>query len=181
VDKQVQFKLDTAEKFLSKIPKSIPKNAAEIRKIEENSEAFLFFASGVIELVKRQINDRFAIFDSQNVFYIHGLRKGLSDSGPQGEAKKIIARYFGTPKHTQNRIDVSKSSLWRLQALRNQAMHGSIIKATRYHLAFAYVIREGKTSHEFVQKTQSPQKYFGQFLVQLKRFTTQMCKILAKS
>ena len=181
MDKQIQFKLDAAEKFLSKIPKKAPKNHTELQKMEENSEAFLFFASGVIEIVKRQINDKFEIFDRQNVFYIHGLRKNLTDSGPQKKVKETIGNYFTAPKYTGVRVDVTKSSLWRLQALRNQAMHGNIIKVQGQVLAFTYAIHQGRTIHEFVQKTRYPQRYFEQILHQLKKFTAQTCKILSKS
>ena len=72
---EIQFKLRAAEKFLAKIPNAVPKNTREIEKLEENSGAFLFFASSIIEIIKRQINDEFEIFDKENVFYIHGIRK----------------------------------------------------------------------------------------------------------
>lgn len=176
----MQFKLETAEKFLAKIPSQIPKTPRELEKLEENSEAFLFFASGVIEIIKRQINDRFEIFDKQNVFYMHGLRKNLANSGSQKKAKEAIASYFTTPK-TKPRVDATKSSLWRLQALRNQAMHGNIICKTGCSLVFRYTVREGKTMHEFVQKTQDPYRYFEQILISLKRFNAQVNQVLVKS
>jgi hypothetical protein len=178
---EIQFKLRAAEKFLAKIPNAVPKNTRETEKLEENSEGFLFFAASVIELAKRQINNRFEIFDRKNVFYIHGLRKSLANSGTQGMAKDTIASYFSTPRQTKSKTDVSKSSLWILQSLRNQAMHGKIIQAQGRFLMFTYTTREDKTALEFVQKTQNPHKYFGQILVRLKKFLVKICKILAKS
>ncbi len=181
VDKQIQFKLKTAEKFLAKIPDSTPKNTRQLEKLEENSEAFLFFASGAIEIVKRQINDRFGIFDKNNVFYIHGLRKNLASTGKQGMVKNAIASHFSSPEYTKSKMNTNKSSLWILQTLRNQAMHGKIIHVPGGFLAFTYTTHEGKLPRKFVQKTQNPHSYFAQILARLKKFVTQICKILAKS
>jgi hypothetical protein len=181
VDKQIQFKIRAAEKFLAKIPSTIPKNASQMEKMEENSEAFLFFAASAIELAKRQINERFGIFDGKNVFYIHGLRKNLANTGAQGMARAAIASYFSSPKHTKSKTDTSESSLWILQALRNQAMHGKIIQVCRRFLTFQYTVHDSKTTLEFVQKTQNPHKYFARILAQLEKFLVQICKILAKS
>ena len=177
---EIQFKLDTAEKFLSKIPCHIPKTQKELERLEENSEAFLFFASGAIEILKRQINDKFQVFDAKNVFYIHGLRKNLANSGSQKKIKDAITSCFTTPT-IKPKINTSKSSLWRLQTLRNQAMHGNIINQSGRFLVFTYTIHEGKTISEFVQKTQDPHKYFEQILINLKKFTAQVCRILAES
>jgi len=138
----------------------------------------LFFAASAIELAKRQINDRFGIFDRKNVFYIHGLRKSLASTGPQRMAKRAIASYFSSPK---SRSDTNKSNLWILQALRNQAMHGKIIQAQGSFLVFSYRIHEGKAALEFAQKSQNPHKYFGRMLLQLEKFLAQICKILANS
>ncbi|MFM7862308.1 MAG: hypothetical protein ACKO7Y_06160 [Candidatus Nitrosotenuis sp.] len=175
-----EFKLETAEKFLAKIPSQVPKTPRELEKLEENAEAFLFFASGVIEAVKRQINDKFEIFDKQNVFYMHGLRKNLANSGSQKKVKDAITTYFTTLK-TKPRVDTTKSSLWRLQMLRNQAMHGNIIFMQGCSLVFRYTAREGNTMHQFVQKTQDPRRYFERILVSLKRFRAQVNQILAQS
>lgn len=179
MEDQVLFKLKITQKYLARIPKTVPKNTNQQEELEENAEAFVFFASSIIELLKREINDRFEIFDSKNIFYIHGLRKSLANSGVQKKTKAAIASYFTTPKYTKN-IDVTKSGLWRLQALRNQAMHGSIIIPDGRFLVFSYTIRDGKTNYGFVQKTQNPQRYFGQILHDLERFTAQIRTILER-
>ena len=176
MDGQMQFKLEMAEKFLAKIPDKIPKSRRSWQKTEENAEVFLFFAAGAIELVKRQINDKFHVFDSKNVFYIHGLRKSLANSGAQKKTKKVIGNYFTTPKPT----DIKKSALWRLQALRNQAMHGNIITSSGKSLVFIYTIHEGKNWQRFEQKSQNPHRYFANIFLHLKKFISEVCKILAK-
>ena len=94
MEEQIQFKIRVSEKYLAKIPKTLPRNNIEQSRLEENSQAFLFFASGVIEILKRQINDRFGIFDKQNVFYIYGLQKNLQNFGIQKKVKKKIFRIF---------------------------------------------------------------------------------------
>lgn len=177
MEDQTLFKLKIAQRYLAKIPKTVPKNTLQQQKLEENAEVFVFFASSIIEILKREINDRFEIFDKKNIFYIHGLRKNLANSGAQKKTKSAIASYFTTPKHTKNKVDVTKSGLWRLQALRNQAMHGSIIVYDGRFLVFSYTIHD-KTNYRFVQKTQNPQRYFGQILHDLERFMTQIRTIL---
>ena len=179
----MEFKIKTARKFLDKIPQTIPKNHAQQMKLEENASAFLFFASSVIEIVKRHINDTFEIFDKKNVFYMHGLRKNLANSGIQKKAKNAIADYFSVPQHIGTITNVSKSSLWRLQALRNQAMHGSIIQVSKGSLFFPYTIHDGK-NYKFVQKSKNPQKYFGQIFDDLVEFTEkalQICQTQAQA
>ena len=175
---QLEFKLKIAQKFISKIPSKIPTNVRQRNAMEENSEAFLFFASGVIELVKKQINDKFEIFDRKNVFYIHGLRKHLSDNGAQKKTKSAISCYFTTPKHTKSKTAFSKSSLWKLQALRNQAMHGNIIRIQGNSLMFLYTIHDKNGTYHITQKTKNPHKYFGQLLVELEKFTSQILIII---
>lgn len=152
-------------------------------KLEENAFVFLFFASSVIEIVKRHINDTFEIFDKENVFYIHGLRKNLADHGIQKKIKNIIIDYFSTPQRIGIVTNVKKSSLWRLQSLRNQAMHGNIIRVSNDVLLFSYTIHDGK-NHRFIQKSRNPQKYFGQIFDDLVEFTEkalQICQIQAES
>ena len=129
---ELEFKLERAEKFLAKIPKNVPKTKKELEKLEENAEAFLFFSSGAIEIIKRKINERFKIFDTQNVYYIHGLRKNLLNSGSQKFIKDTITKYFSTPE-INRKANITKSELWILQTLRNQAMHGKI-KIGRAHV-----------------------------------------------
>ncbi|NDB32232.1 MAG: hypothetical protein EB163_01625 [Nitrososphaeria archaeon] len=173
---ELEFKIKTAAKFLAKIPDFVP--ARQEQELEENTQGFLFFASGGIEIVKRSINDKFGIFDRKNVFYIHGLRKNLSDKGAQKRAKTIISNYFSTPRQLKSRIDVSKSSLWRLQSLRNQAMHGNMINIHGKTMTFSYTIHQGQNTYYFVQKTQNPHRYFTHMLDNLEKFTTQIDAIL---
>lgn len=172
----VQLKIKMAKHFLDMIPIRIPKNADHT--LEANVEIFLFFASGIIEIIKRQINDEFEIFDKKNIFYIHGIRKNLANTGAQKKVKSQIAHYFTTPYLTKSRINASKSSLWRLQALRNQAMHGNVITIRNHTAIFTYTIRDGKKSRTFEQKSQNPRKYFGQIFCDLVRFRAQISKIL---
>ncbi|MFM8658929.1 MAG: hypothetical protein ACKOCQ_03220 [Candidatus Nitrosotenuis sp.] len=174
----LKFKLKTTRKFLAKISNSVPANARQQYSMEENVQSFLFFASGVIEIVKRRINDEFGIFDKDNVFYIHGLRKNLVDSGAQKMAKDAISDYFTTPKQLKPKINLSKSSLWKMQSLRNQAMHGNIIKYHGKSLTFSYTIHQGQNTYCFAQKTQNPQRYFGQMSKNLEKFTNQIDYIL---
>jgi hypothetical protein len=172
-----------ARKFLDKIPESTPKNHAQQMKLEENASAFLFFASSVIEIVKRHINDTFRIFDKKNVFYMHGLRKNLANSGIQKKTKNTIADYFSVPQRTGTVTNVNKSSLWRLQALRNQAMHGNIIQVSNGALFFPYTIHDGK-NYGFIQKSKNPQKYFEQIFDDLVEFTEralQICQTQAQA
>ncbi|MGQ0605468.1 MAG: hypothetical protein ACT4OD_00730 [Candidatus Nitrosotenuis sp.] len=170
----IDFKLKIVKKILAKIPDKTPKeNSAQQMKLEVNAAMFLFFASSVVEMIKRHINDTFEIFDSENVFYIHGLRKNLGNSDAQKKVKQIIANYFTTPQHTKSRIDTCKSSLWKLQVLRNQAMHGNIIKIGNGQLFFSYTIHDGKNHYKFVQRTHRPQKYFGWIFDELNHFTRQ--------
>ena len=82
------FKVSMAMHFLEKIPKRIPESDIERMTLEANIDSFLFFASSVIDVIKREINDEFELFDKENVFYIHGIRKHLSDSGKQKKVKK---------------------------------------------------------------------------------------------
>ena len=178
----LDLKLDFASEFLAKIPNTIPKQHGQQIKLEKNTEAFLFFASGAIEILKRKINDRFEIFDSKNIFYIHGLRKNLAGSGIQKKVKDQIADYFSMPTYTKSKINTTKSSLWRLQSLRNQAMHGNIIRISSNSLIFTYTIHEGKKQFQFTQRAQNPQRYFGQIMHGLSQFTNQVLETLeAKS
>ncbi len=174
----LEFKIQAAQRFLLKIPDTIPDKP---EFLEENAEAFLFFAAGAIEVLKRQINDKFGIFDKENVFYIYGLKKALSDYGEQKKVKDAISHYFTTPKRSLPRIDTSKSGLWRLQALRNQSMHGSIIKRHGKSLLFLYTIHEASQTWQFTQRTANPRRYFGQIMENMTRFAAQIRLSLGNS
>ena len=180
MEEQIQFKIRVSEKYLAKILKTLPRNNIEQSRLEENSQAFLFFASGVIEILKRQINDRFGIFDKQNVFYIYGLQKNLQNFGIQKKVKKKISDYFTTPVITP-KINQSKSGLWKLQALRNQAMHGNVISVSGQYLKFSYTVHTGRQHMHFTQKTKNPNAYFQRILQDLKKFSTNMEEMLELS
>ena len=184
MEEQIQFKIRVSEKYLAKIPKTLPRNNIEKSRLEENSQAFLFFASGVIEILKRQINDRFGIFDKQNVFYIYGLQKNLQNFGIQKKVKKKISDYFTTPVITPvitPKINQSKSGLWKLQALRNQAMHGNVISVSGQYLKFSYTVHTGRQHMHFTQKTKNPNAYFQRILQDLKKFSSNMEEMLKLS
>ena len=177
---ELDFKLERAEKFLSKIPKIVPKRKKELERLEENSEAFLFFSTSAIEIIKRKINERFKIFDSQNVYYIHGLRKNLLNSGSQRAIKDTITKYFSTPEINHNK-NIAKSELWILQTLRNQAMHGKIIKPSKSFLEFSFTIHNGKRNQVFSQRTRNPNRFFKKTFQNLEKFIDQIISILEKS
>lgn len=174
----VQLKIIMAKHLLDMIPSRIPKSESAQMKLEVDAEIFLFFSSSMIEIIKRQINDKFEIFDKKNIFYIHGVRKNLANTGVQKKVKAQIANYFTTPYQTKSRINVSKSSLWRLQALKNQAMHGNVITIRNNTAIFSYTIRDGKKSHTFEQKSQNPRKYFGQIFCDLVQFRAEISRLL---
>ncbi len=172
------FKITAANHVLTNIAKKLPKNIAEKNKLELHVQEFLFFASGAIEVIKREINSRFEIFDKENVFYIYGLKKHLLDDGIQGKIKETISNYFSTPEYNYE-LDTKNSSLWRLQTLRNQAMHGNIIKIIRNKLHFKYTIRTDK-EHViiFVESTENPYRYFKQLFDELCNFIIKTKKIM---
>lgn len=173
-----QFKIAMARYHLNKIPRATPRNDSGRIKLETNAEMFLFFSSSVIEIVKRQINSKFEIFDDKNVFYIHGIRKNLANSGIQKMVKCQIENYFTTPHHIGPRLDLTKSSLWRLQALRNQAMHGTVITPHNQAILLSYTVHDGKKSHAFMQKTKNPRRYFEQIFSSLLHFRAEISKII---
>lgn len=175
----LEFRMELTRRFLIKIPDKTPKQGTIAhQRLETNVDVFLFFASSVIEIVKRQINDKFEVFDSENIFYIHGLKKNLNKSRIQKKASNIIGNYFTTPQYTKSRLDVSKSGLWRLQTLRNQAMHGNIIKISNGKLFFSYTTH-GEKNHHFVQRAQNPRRYFVQIFCDLVEFV-QKIQVLLK-
>lgn len=165
-----------AKQFLAKIPDKTSKRDSEYQKTEKNVCAFLFFSSSIIEMIKRQINDELEIFDKENVFYIHGIRKKLKDSGVQGKIKQAIADHFSTPHTNGTKTNTTKSKLWILQALRNQAMHDDIIRIENGRIIFSFTIRNNNT--KFIQTTKNPQRYFGAILEDLIRFSQQVQKSL---
>lgn len=186
VSDPIQFKLAMAKHFLDKIPRKIPESYHDRMALEANIDSFLFFASSVIDVIKREINEKFELFDKDNVFYIHGLRKQLADSGKQKMVKKIIADYFTTPSRKQDAkssLNTKQSSLWRLQILRNKVTHGHILKSkVGKTLKITYTVRQykqrGELSFEFEESVQNPKKYFGQIFEDLTDFVKKTRKII---
>ncbi len=182
----VDFKITVAKHFLYKIPNKIPKHDLEYFLFEVNVDTFLFFCSSSIDLIKREINEKFKLFDKENVFYIHGVRKKLADSGSQKITKQIIADYFTTPSHTKTAKsgwNTKQSSLWRLQVLRNQVAHGHVLKKVNggKALRFVYTIREYKkqsaTPYLLEELVENPRKYFEEIFDDLCEFIKKTRKI----
>lgn len=179
------FKLSIANHFLKKIPKKIPRSCAGRSTLEVNIDSFLFFASSVIDVIKREINDEFELFDKENVFYIHGIKKHLSDSGKQKQVKKIISSYFTAPtKENGNRWNTKQSSLWRLQILRNKVTHGHILKpADKKTIKITYSIPQyrklGDPDFGFEENIKNPHLYFAQIFEDLDKFVRKTRKILS--
>jgi hypothetical protein len=185
ISNPIDFKLTVARYFLYKIPEKIPQQNHDYFLFEVNADIFLFFCSSVIDLIKREINEKFELFDKENVFYIHGIRKKLADSGNQKRVKQIIANYFTTPAHktAKSGWDVRQSSLWRLQILRNQVTHGHVLnKVDAETLNFSYTIREykkyGKTPYVFRERVRNPRQYFEEIFVDLCEFVKKTHQII---
>jgi hypothetical protein len=179
----VRFKLSMAKHFLKKIPKKMPESNLKRMSLEADIDSFLFFASSVIDVIKREINEEFDLFDKENIFYIHGLRKRLADSGKQKKVKKIISDYFTTPSKKKLGFNVKQSGLWKLQILRNKVTHGHIIKLKdRKSLKILYVVRQYKMHDDppfyFEDEVINPQKYFGQVFRDLSKFVKKTRKLV---
>ncbi|HWP78057.1 MAG TPA: hypothetical protein VNL34_00220 [Candidatus Nitrosotenuis sp.] len=182
----VLFKLALARHFLNTISKKVPQSTHDCLILEANIDSFLFFASSVIDVIKREINEKFEIFDKDNVFYIHGIRKQLADTGKQGLVKKIIASYFTTPtKNKSQKWNTKHSGLWKLQILRNKATHGYIIQPlSKKAIKITYTVRQYKRpgeSFEFDDTVQDPRKYFEGFFSDLVSFVIKTRKVIQKN
>ncbi len=182
----VTFKISMAKHFLEKIPKKMPETSIGQMALEANIDSFLFFASSVIDVIKREINDEFEIFDKDNVFYIHGIRKHLADTGRQKKIKKIISSYFTTPnKKPKNIWDTTRSGLWRLQILRNKVTHGHILKSGQRLLTISYAVPQyreiGDSVFEFEESSKNPHLYFAQILEDLTNFVKKTRTVIPKS
>lgn len=178
------FKITTAAHFLAKIPMTLPERDTQTIRLEVYAEAFLFFSSSVIDVIKKEINEKFQVFNKENVYYMHGFVKHLSDLGQQGEVKKAITRYFTTPTAEGRHVITKNSGLWKLQALRNQAMHGRVISMTEGMLCFQYTIRDvqrEKPPIKFVQTTRNPNRYFSNMHADLSGFISRVRKTTGKN
>ncbi|MEM3076200.1 MAG: hypothetical protein QXW38_01085 [Candidatus Nitrosotenuis sp.] len=182
----VLFKLTLAKHFLNKIPNKVPQSVCDRLMLEANIDSFLFFASSVIDVIKREINEKFEIFDKDNVFYIHGIRKQLTDTGKQGRVKKIIASYFTTPiKNRSQKWNKKHSRLWRLQILRNKITHGYIVQpSNKKTIKITYTVRQYKKhdeSFEFDEIVQNPRRYFEDIFNGLENFVIKTRKVIQKN
>lgn len=179
------FKIALAKHFLSKIPTKIPQSTHDCLVLEANIDSFLFFAASVIDVIKREINEEFDIFDKENVFYIHGIRKHLGNSGKQKTVKKIIENYFTTPTKSKNRWNVKQSSLWKLQILRNKVTHGHVLKLIdKKTIKLTYMIKQYKQlgePFEFDDLVQNPREYFARIFDDLEEFVAKTRKAIRKN
>ncbi len=188
----VDCRLVIAGHFLGKITPSMPKeNSLEHFLLEANIDAFLFFSSSVIDMIKVEINDRFDLFDKENIFYIHGIRKKLGNSGIQKQVKDTIAKYFSVP--TQEKpdfktvharktadhgyFDATNSTLWELQILRNKVTHGRILNISDCKITLDFTIRsakEMKNRPKYQVIVKDPEEYFVQIFNNLTCFVRQI-------
>lgn len=188
----IDCRLVIARHFLDKITPSIPKeNGSEHFLLEVNIDAFLFFSSSVIDMIKIELNNRFDLFDKENVFYIHGIRKKLGNAGIQGQVKDVIAKYFSIPTREQldlntksRRIntdhgyfDAANSTLWELQVLRNKVTHGKILNIKDSKITLDFIIRDPKgpkNSPKYQVVVENPREYFLQIFNSLTCFVEQV-------
>jgi hypothetical protein len=188
----VDYKLTVAWHFLGKITPTMPKEDFEYFLLETNINAFLFFSSSVIDIIKVEINNKFDLFNKENVFYIHGIRKKLGSSGIQKQVKDIIANYFSVPtyhekidfdtnsrriiKTRQGYFDATDSILWELQTLRNKATHGKILNIDRkINLDFTVRGLKGQEKPSKYQITiENPNEYFLHIFKNLECFVRQI-------
>lgn len=186
----VDFKLTISRHFLDKIPPCIPKESSlEHFLLETNVDCFLFFSSSVVDVIKIEINNRFDLFDKDNVFYIHGIRKKLGNIGVQKQVKDVIARYFSTPiwhdgqepsaksspvQTDHGHFDLTNSTLWELQILRNKAIHGRIIDKSNGQINLDFTVRDLRGNPKYRITIENPNKYFSGIFESLARFVEQM-------
>lgn len=187
----IDCRLVIARHFLGKIMSSIPKeNSFEHFLLEADIDAFLFFSSSVIDMIKVEINDRFDLFDRENVFYIHGIRKKLGNFGIQKQVKDIIAKYFSVPAREQSDLkaesrrintdqgyfDATNSTLWELQTLRNKVTHGKILNISDHKTTLDFIIRDSKgpDSPKYQVIIENPREYFLQIFNSLACFVDQV-------
>jgi len=190
---QIDCRLIIARHFLDKITPSIPKeNSFEHFLLETNIDAFLFFSSSVIDMIKVEINNRFNLFDKENVFYIHGIRKKLGNSEIQRQVKDVIAKYFSIPVHheqshsnTESRrtiktdqgyFDAASSTLLELQTLRNKAVHGKVLNITEHGIDLEFTIRHSgmRKNPKYLVTIENPNEYFLQIFNNLSSFVEQI-------
>ncbi|MEM3144138.1 MAG: hypothetical protein QXW91_05895 [Candidatus Nitrosotenuis sp.] len=174
----VKIRLAIAQHILNKIPEDVVNEHADLIELETRAAEFLFFAASVIDIIKREINDRFQTFDRENVYYIYGFTKHLPDDKDGIKIKQTIFRYFSTPNITE-RTPMAKSMLWKLQQLRNQASHGCIIAIVENRVRFTFTIRngKGKTTYKIKETTARPQHYFKRILKKLCAFVVEIRKV----
>lgn len=177
------FKISMALHFLKKIPKRMPESDIGRMSLEADIDSFLFFASSAIDVIKREINDEFELFDKENVFYIHGIRKKLSDSGRQKKLKNTIAHYFTTPSKKNGIWNKKQSSLWRLQILRNKVTHGHILKSGSKPLSITYSVaqyrKNGDPVFSFDESEKNPHAYFLKIFEDLSDFVKKTRSVIS--
>lgn len=185
---QVDCRLVIAKNFLDRIAPAVPKeNSFEHFLLETNADAFLFFSSSVIDMIKVEINSKFNLFDRENVFYIHGVRKRLGDTGIQKQIKDVIAKYFSIPIHREQQdtgsecvktdqggFDTTCSALWELQTLRNKAVHGKILSIVDQKISIDFTIRDSGDQKKYTVTAENPNAYFMQIFGHASSFVRQI-------
>lgn len=141
------FKLVLAKKFLEKTDFSVEFNLNKNQfNLELCSEAFLFFASSVTEILTNEINERFQIYQRQQYqmkslnlssfpdetkypdFTIYDIRDRLDQSiVDQKKVYDLIIKYFEIPTRIGENWNTNNSSLWFLRELRNHVAHERIL------------------------------------------------------
>ncbi len=185
---QIDGRLVIAKNFLDRIATSVPKQGSfEHFLLETNAGAFLFFSSSVIDMIKVEINNKFNLFDKENVFYIHGIRKKLGGSGIQKQTKDVIAKYFSVPTYHEpssagqvhgktdlEYFDAANSALWELQAMRNKAVHGKIFNAVDQKISIDFTVRDSDAQKKYTVTVENPNEYFLQMFNSLASFVRQI-------
>jgi hypothetical protein len=174
----VRIRLAVAQHILNKIPENIVNEYASLIDLETRVAEFLFFAASVIDIIKREINDRFQTFDRENVYYIYGFTKHLPNDKDGIRIKQTIFSYFSIP-NINERTPMAKSMLWKMQQLRNQASHGCTITIVENRIRFAFTIRNSKdqTTYKIKETTVRPRYYFKRIFKELCAFVVEIRKV----
>lgn len=174
----IKTRLTVARHIVNKIPENIVDDHVDLIDLEIHVAEFLFFATSVIDIIKREINNRFQTFDGKNVYYIYGFTKHLPDDNDGNKIKQTILNYFSIP-NINGKSTMTKSTLWKLQQLRNQASHGHIFSIVENCMKFTFTIRNSKeqTTYEINETTKRPRHYFKRILRELCAFIVEIRKV----
>jgi hypothetical protein len=174
----VKVRLAIVQHIVNRIPENIVNEYTDLMELETRVAEFLFFGASVIDIIKREINDRFQTFDRENVYYIYGFTKHLPNDKDGIKIKRIIFSYFSIPSINE-RTPMVRSMLWKMQQLRNQASHGSIIAIVENRIRFTFTIRNSKdqTTYKIKETTARPRHYFKRIFKELCAFVVEIRKV----